>query len=193
MFSSILNRASTDDSIAVYTILSKNDSSMINDDDLEKINSSLINILGADDIDKEYVIEESLLSLYEIYSNNSVISNKELFIHACSIVFNNIENSFSENEINSILNCVEIFREFQSDSWGNCQSFYDKLKSALDIFNQSRYIIGVFCRKALDLILLFSNFNGSKNVIRDLSLRLINLDIPTFEKACILNNQFLRF
>ena len=119
MFSSILNRASTDDSIAVYTILSKNDSSAINDGDLKKINSSLINILGADDIDKEYVIEESLLSLYEIYSNNSVISNKELFIHACSIVFNNIENSFSENEINSILNCVEIFREFQSDSWGN--------------------------------------------------------------------------
>lgn len=193
MFSSILNRASTDDSIAVYTILSKNDSSAINDGDLKKINSSLINILGADDIDKEYVIEESLLSLYEIYSNNSVISNKELFIHACSIVFNNIENSFSENEINSILNCVEIFREFQSDSWGNYQLFYDKLKSALDIFNQNRYIIGVFCRKALDLILLFSNFNGSKNVIRDLSLRLINLDISAFEKACILNNQFLRF
>ena len=172
----------------IYQILSK-DASTIADDDLTKLATLVGEISEMEGVDKGFLLEETMLSLY-IFLNDEEGIDEEQFKSSCEKVFGAFAEKYSENELNTLIDCLGIFKNMSIDPIDDLQGFYEDLEEKLQAFSSGRYCTNMFRRRFLDTIIQTGGFSDMREAVKAMSNEMLALSEDELDKTVILTNEF---
>lgn len=193
MFQELLNKSSvTENKMTIYRIMAKN-AQELSSEDWSVLSGLVTEVAEMDNDNKRFLIEETVMSLYQLLAVGIEAPDMGNYISACAAVTGTVDGRFSEAELTALVDCLETLKTMWENGTPDLQKFYEDFEDKIAQFAAGRYCVGMFRRRLLDIIIQVGNFQKMRKTIQKLSKAILSLDTESFEKSAVLNNEFMQF